>query len=102
MTQDDYSLSNLDSLLSKDQITEDDLLHLPELLLEESKNSLSKTPLIQQSANLPITPADKPTIALNDRPKKRKPTAPLRPLFRRQRKSKEATVNYSFTESLQF
>ena len=37
MTQEDYSLHNLNSLLSKDNITDDDLVHLPELLLEKSK-----------------------------------------------------------------
>ena len=39
MTPEDYLLSDLDSLLSEDNITEDDFLQLPELLLEEPRNS---------------------------------------------------------------
>ena len=42
MTQKDYLLSDLDSSLSKDHITENDLLQLPELLLEKPKNLQAK------------------------------------------------------------
>ena len=45
MTQENYPLSVLVSLLCKDNITEDDLLQLPELFPEEAKSSGSKTPL---------------------------------------------------------
>ena len=48
MTQENYPLSDLDSLLSKDKITKDDLLQLPELFPEEPKNSSSKSPLLHE------------------------------------------------------
>ena len=94
MTQESYPLSDLDSLLFTDNITEDDLLQLPELSLEESKNSPSETPLIHESENLPITPTDKPTISVNDRPRKRRSTIPppkKKQLLQRQKRNEEAT-----------
>ena len=102
MTQENYPLSDLDSLLSKDNITKDDLLQPAEKFLEEQRNSPSKTLLTNELENLLITPTDKPTIAFNDRLRKRKPTAPSRHLFRRQRKSEEATLNFNFTKNPQF
>ena len=102
MTQEDYPLSDLDSLLSKDTITEDDLILLPELSLEEPKTPSNQTSITHELENLSITPTDKPTIALNDRPRKRKSTIPSRQLFQKQRKSEEATSNYSFTNNPQF
>ena len=95
MTQEDYPLSDLKTLLLKDNITEDDILQLPELIPEELRNS-------HDFKNLSITPTDKPTTPLNDRPRKRKPTIPSRQLFKKQRKSEEATSYYSFTKNLQF
>ena len=102
MTQESYPPSDLDSLLSKDNITEDDLLQLPELLLEERRNAPNKTPVNHQAENLSLTPTDKPTIALSDRPKQRKLIIPSRQLIQRQKKNEEATSNYSFTENAQF
>ena len=78
MAQEDCPLSNLDSLLSKDNITENDILQLPELLLEEPKASPSGTPLAHEPNNLIATPTDQPTNALNYRTKKRKSTIPSR------------------------
>ena len=102
MNQEDYSFSDLDSLLSKDSITEDDLLQLPKLSPEEPKTPYNQTSITHELENLSITPTDKPTIALNDRPRKRKSTMPSRQLFQKQRKSEEATSNYSFTNNPQF
>ena len=79
MTQESYPFSDLDSLLFKDNITEDDLLQLPELSLEESKKLSQRNPLFHESENLPITPTDKPTISVNDRPRKRRSTCPPPP-----------------------
>ena len=76
MTQEDYPLSDLETLLLKDNITEDDILQLPELFPEEQRNSTNEIPLTHEFENLSITPTDKPTIPLNDRPRKRKPTIP--------------------------
>ena len=42
MNQENHLLSDLDSLLSKDSITEDDLLQLPEIFPEEPKTPLTK------------------------------------------------------------
>ena len=81
MTQEDYPCSDLDSLLSKDTITEDDLILLPELSLEEPKTPSNQTSITHELENLSITPTDKPTIALNNRPRKRKSTIPSRQLF---------------------
>ena len=39
---------------------------------------------------------------MNDRPKKRKASAPSREFFRKQRKSEEATLDYNFTKNPQF
>ena len=44
MNQEKYSLSDLDSRLSKDSITEDDLLQLPQLFPGEPKTFLTKPP----------------------------------------------------------
>ena len=96
ITQEVYPLPDIDCLLSKDNITEDDLLQLPDLLLEEQRNSPSKTLLNQKSENLAFTPTDKPTIALNDTTKKQKSTVLSRQFFQRQKKSEEATPKNSF------
>ena len=102
MSQENYPLSDLDSPLSKDNITEDDLLQLPELFPEEPKTPSNQTSITHELENLSITPTDKPTIALNDRPGKRKPTALSRELLQKQRKIEEATVDYNFTKNSQF
>ena len=44
MNQKIYPPSDLESLLSKHNITEDDLPHLPELFLEEPKTLRTKPP----------------------------------------------------------
>ena len=67
MSQEDYPFSDLDFLLSKDNITEDDLLQLPELPLEEPKTPSNHTSMTHELDNLSLTPTDKPTIALNIR-----------------------------------
>ena len=102
MNQEIYPLSDLDSLLSKDNITEDDLLHFPEIFPEEPKTPSNQTSITHELENLSITPTDKPTIALNDRPSKRKPTAPSREIFGKHRKNEETTLDYNFTKNPQF
>ena len=102
MTQEDYPLSDLETLLLKDNITEDDILQIPELFPERQRNSPNETPLTHEFENLSITPTDKLTTLLNDRPRKRQPTIPSRQLFKKQRKSEEATSYYSFTKNPQF
>ena len=102
MTQEDDTLSDLETLLLKDNITEDDILQLPKLFPEEQRNPTNETPLTHEFENLSITPTDKPTTPLNDRPRKRKPTIPSRQLFKKQRKSEEATSYYSFTKNPHF
>ena len=102
MNQENYPLSDLDSLMSKDNITEDDVLQLPELFPEEPKNPSNQTSITRELGNLSITPNDKPTITLNDTPRKRKPTSPSRHLFRKQTKSEEATLDYNFTKNPRF
>ena len=97
MIQEVYPVSNLDSLLSKDNNTDDDLLQLPELLPEEPKNPPSETPLTDESENLAATPTDKPKIAVNYRAKKQKSTILSRQLLRKQKKSEQAMFRYSFT-----
>ena len=98
ITQEDYPLPDLDSLLSKDNITEDDFLQLPELVLEEQRNSPSKTLLNQKPENLAFTPIGKSRIALNDTPKKRKSNILSRQFLQRQKKSEEATLKNSFNK----
>ena len=102
MNQEDYPLSDLDFLLSKDNITEDDLLQLPELLPDEPTTISNQTSITHELENLSITPTDKPTIATNYKPRKRKPTAPLRQFFHKQKKSEEATSKYTATQNPQF
>ena len=91
MNQEDYPFSDLDFLLSKDNIKEDDLLQLPEIPLDEPTTPSNQTSITHELENLTITPTDKPTTAINFRPKKRKPTAPLRQFFHKQKKSEEST-----------
>ena len=74
MSQKNYPLSDLDSLLSKDNITEDDLLQLPEVFLEEPITPSNQTSITHELENLYLPLTDKPTIALNVRPRKLKST----------------------------
>ena len=96
-----YPLSDLETLLLKDSITEDDILQIPQLFPEEQRNSPNETPLTHDFENLSITPTDKATTPLNERPRKRKSTIPSRQSFKKQRKSEEATSYYSFTKNPQ-
>ena len=102
MTQEDCPFSDLETLLLKDNITEDEILQFPELFPEEQRNSPNESPLTHEFENLSTTPTDKPTTPLNERPRKRKPTIPSRQLFNKQRQSEEATSYYSFTKNPQF
>ena len=102
MSQEGYPFSDLDLLLFKDNITEDDLLQLPEVPLEEPKTPSSHTSIAHELESLSLTPTDKPTIALNIRPRKRKSTTPSQQLFHKQKKSEEATSKYTNTQNPQF
>ena len=102
MSQEDYPFSDLDFLLSKGNITEDDLLQLPELLPGVPKTSSNQTSIVHELENLSLTPTDKPTIALNVRPRKRKSTTPSRQQFHKQKKSEEATSKCTTTQNPQF
>ena len=102
MSQEDYPFSDPDFLLSEDNVTEDYLLQLPELLLEEPKTPSNQTSITHELENLSLTPTDKPTIALNVRPRKRKSTTPSRQLFQKQKKNEEATSKYTTTQNPQF
>ena len=59
MNQEDHSFSDLDFLLSKDNITEDDLLQLPELPPEEPTTPSNQTSITHELENLSITPTEK-------------------------------------------
>ena len=48
MNQEDYSSSDLDFLLSKDNITDHDLQQLPELFPEEPKTSSNQTSITHE------------------------------------------------------
>ena len=103
MSQEDYPFADLDFLLSKDNnITEDDLLQLPQVPFEEPKTPSNHTSTTHELENLSLTPTNKPTIALNIRPRKRKSTTPSRQLFHKQKKSEEATSKYTATQNPQF
>ena len=81
MNQENYPLSDLDSLLSKDNITENDLLQLPEPIPDEPKTPSNWTSITHELENLSITPTDKPTIPLNDWPRERRSTIPQNSSF---------------------
>ena len=49
MTQEDYPLSDLETLLLKNNITEDDILQIPELFPGEQRNFPNETPLTHES-----------------------------------------------------
>ena len=102
MNQDDNSFSDLDFLLSKDNITKDELQQLPELPPEEPTTPSNQTSITHELENLSITPTDKPTMAINYRPRKRKPTAPLRQYFHKQKRNDAAIFNYNTTQNPQF
>ena len=102
MSQEDYPFSDLDFLLSKDNITEDDLLQLPEVPLEGPETPSNHTFITHELESLFLTPTDKHTIAQNIRPRKRKSTTPLRQLFFKQKKSEEDTSKYTATQNPQF
>ena len=70
MTQEDYPFSDLETVLLKHNITEDDILQIPQQFSEEQRNSPNKTLLTHEFENLSITPTDKSTTPLNDRPRK--------------------------------
>ena len=102
MNQEYNSFSDLDFLLSKDNITEDDLLQLPEVSLEEPKTPSNQTSITHELENVSITPTDKPTVATNYRPRKRKSTTPSLQRFSKQKKNEEATSKYTTTQNHQF
>ena len=102
MSQENFPFSELYSLLPKDNITQKDLLQLPELLPGEPKTHSSQTSIAHELENLSLTPTDKPTIALNVRPRKRKSPTPSRQLFHKQKKNEEATFKYTTTQNPQF
>ena len=102
MNQEDYSSSDQDFFLSKDNITEDDLQQLPELFPEEPKTPSDQTSITYELENLSFTPTDKPTSALNIKPRKRKSTTPSRQLFHKQKKNEEATSKYTTSQNPQF
>ena len=58
MNQENYPLSDLDSLLSKNNIIEDDLLQLPELFPEEPETLSNQTSITHELENVSITPTD--------------------------------------------
>ena len=58
MSQEDYPFSDLDFLLSKNNITEDDVLQLPEVPLEEPKTPSNHTSITHELENLSLTPTD--------------------------------------------
>ena len=102
MSQEDFPFSELDFLLPKDNITQHDFLQLPELRPGEPKTLSSQTSIAHELENLSLTPTDKPTIALNVRPRKRKSPTPSRQLFHTQKKNEGATFKYTTTENPQF
>ena len=61
MTQNNRLFFNLDVPISQDDITDKELLQLPEPFFEEPKNSHSKTFLTYEPKNLFITTTNKPT-----------------------------------------
>ena len=63
MTQETHPISDLDILLSNDNITEDDLFEFPDSIFAEPKPLVFKTPLTNEPISLPFTPTDEPTIA---------------------------------------
>ena len=102
MSQEGYPFSDLVFLLSKDNITEDDLLQLPEVPLPETRTPSNHTSITRELENLSLTPTDKPTIALNIRPRNRKSFTPSRQLFQKQKRSEESTSKYTATQNPQF
>ena len=100
MSQEDYPFSDLDFLLSKDNITEDDLLQIPEVPPEEPKTPCNHTSITHELESLSLTPTDKPTIAVNIRPRKRKSTTPSRQLFHKQKKAKKPLPNILLPKTL--
>ena len=52
MSQEDYPFSDLDFLLSKDNITEDDILQLPEVPSEEPKTPSNHTSITHELESL--------------------------------------------------
>ena len=92
MAQEIYPLSDKGPLLSRNDITEDVFL-LSELLFEKSKTSPVKSPLTHEPANLLITPARKPTIALNDRAKGESQLSSHDNSFRKRKRSKNLLLD---------
>ena len=54
MNQEDYSFSDLDFLLSEDNITEEDILQLAELLPGEAKTPSNKNSIVHELENPPL------------------------------------------------
>ena len=102
MSQENYPLSDLDFLLSKDIIREHDLQQFPEVFLEEPNTPSKQTSITHELGNLSLTLTDRPAIALNVRPRKRKSTTPSRQQFHKQKKNEEATSKYTTTQNPHF
>ena len=101
MNQENYSFYDLVFPLSKNNITEDHLVQLPELPPEEPTTPSNQTSITHEQENLSLTPTDKPTIALNVRPRKRNSTTPSRQQFHKQNKNEEATSKRTTTQNPQ-
>ena len=93
MNQEDYSFSDLDFLVSKDNITQDDLQQLPEKFPEELKTPSDQTSITHELENLSLTPTDEPTVALNLDPENENQLPPRDNFSINRRKTKKPLPN---------
>ena len=99
MTQEDYPLSDLDCLQSKNNITEDNLRQLPELSSEEPKNFPSKT--MNQEINLSHQPINLQSARTTE-PKSEKQRSPQDSYFKSRKRMKNPRSNIAYNKNLQF
>ena len=88
--------------MSKDNISEDNILRFPDPSFEELDFPVATTPVFDDTKISPLTPTNKPAIVVHDIPKKSKSAIRLQQHFQKQRRSEEATLRYSITNNPRF
>ena len=95
--------SHQEILLSKDTLTEKDILDFPMFAITSCESSFPQRPLNQRILEAIITPPNRPTtFVFNGSINKKKTRYSLKQALEKQKRSEEAAQNYSITRNPRF
>ena len=95
MTEHTSLSSDLELLLSKDTLTEKDILDFPMFEITSTESPIAQQPLNQTLLEGNITPPNRPnTFVFNGNIRKRKPQYSLKQALEKQKKSEEDAQKY--------